>query len=542
LNPFLTAALEYHAMGLHPIPCRPKNKIPLVNWKEFQATQPTSEQIAAWWAQTPDANVALVLGRGTFAVDLDGGLDALTLLTQKDVYLPDEAPRSKTGGGYHVFFRSHVPVPDRVGLVSTNGGKPQVDIRGVGIVVAPPSIHPNGATYTWEVPITTQLPTAPLALTDLIHSTATASAPVASTAPPHGDSWVSDALRGVGEGMRDAVCTRLAGYFLGRGLEPDVVAAVLTDSFARNCKPTFSAMDVRKCVQSIARRERVVDDGDGQGTRPEHISEVLARNEEQRKKGALPSLATPYRTLNKMLAGGFSPGELIYVGARPGVGKSALALECARVAGKDGIATLIISREMTTAALARRMTAQEGRVSATAIRLANLTPDQERNYKQALRILAELPIWLTDRAVSIGAILSAVENTPRKVGLLVVDYLQLVRAPKGITDRRLQVEEVSKALKTFALEMQIPVLCLSSLSRPAKTATGTEPKPTMADLRESGELEHDADIILLLHRAFQSNEATCIVAKSREGATGECPLMFSPEFVSFSALAEDYHQ
>ena len=535
---FLDAALQYHAMGYHPIPCRPRDKRPLVNWKTFQEHQPPFDLVQRWWQETPDANVALVLGRGTFAVDLDGGLAALNLLTAKNIFLSDDAPRSKTGNGFHVFFRSYIPIPDRVGLLSTDGGKPQVDIRGVGIVVVPPSIHPSGARYEWEVPLTETLPRAPLALTDLIHAqTANEPMPVSKDAP-RGDSWVRDALHGVGEGQRDQVCTRLAGYFLGRGVEADVVTTLLTESFARNCKPMFHAADVRKCVQSIARRERLTGD-DEPITRPEHISDVLAKMEAQRKAGAMPTITTPYAVLNKMLSGGWAPGELIYVGARPGVGKTALALESARVAGKAGIATLIISREMTTTALVRRMTAQEGRVSSTAIKTAKLDSDQERAYRMALHRLTDLPIWMTDRTVSIGAILGALQQTPRQIGFLVVDYLQLVRAPKGITDRRLQVEEVSKSLKTLALEMQIPVMCLSSLSRPPKT-TGSEPRPTLADLRESGELEHDADVVLLLHRAFGSNEATCIVAKNREGQTGECPLRFAPEFVSFSAVAEEY--
>lgn len=541
VNPFLEAAQRYHAMGFHPIPCRPKDKRPLVNWKDFQTVQPSTEQIQSWWQHTPDANVALVLGRGTFAVDLDGGLDALALLTAKDVYLPDEAPRSKTGGGYHVFFKSFTPVPDRVGLLSTNGGKPQVDIRGVGIVVAPPSIHPSGARYEWEVPLTDDLPRAPLALTDLIHASMADSAPQAVStkhSAPHGVSWVRDALHGVGEGQRDHVCTRLAGYFLGRGLDPDVVTLLLAESFGRQCKPTFAAVDVRKCVQSIARREQVLEDGSDLAVRPEHISDVLAGMETQRQAGPQPVLTTPYRKLNYMLSGGFAPGELIYIGARPGVGKSCMALEIARTAGKNGQATLIVSREMRNAALARRMTAQEGRVASNAIKKATLEGGDLARYQQALGRLSGLPVWLTDKAVSIGEIVATCEAMPRDPALLVVDYLQLVRAPKGITDRRLQVEEVSKRLKTLAMQREIPVVCLSSLSRLQKGTV--EPKPTMADLRESGELEHDADVVILLHRAFSATDALCIVAKNREGATGEVPLVFTPEHVSFAAVAEEY--
>jgi len=510
----------------------------MVKWQEFQATMPTPDQIREWWGRTPDANVALVLGRGTFAVDLDGGLDALNLLLKRDIYLSDDAPRSRTGGGYHVLFRADHDVPDRVGLVNTNGGKPQVDIRGKGIIVAPPSIHPNGSVYTWEVPIGDALPDAPVALLDMIRAThQTPPAAADATPAPHGDGWVRDALAGVGEGQRDATCTRLAGYFLGKGMDPDLVTVVLTESFARNCRPAFSAVDVRKCVASIARRERVLEP-DTQVSRPEHISEVLTRLETQRAAGPAPCVTTPYDDLNYMLSGGWAPGELVYIGARPGVGKTALALESARVAGRANVATLIISREMTTVALTRRMVSQDSRVSSTRIKGAALEAGDLLRYREAIDRLSDLPIWMTDKAVSIEAVLGSVEQVPRSVGLLVVDYLQLVRAPKGITDRRLQVEEVSKHLKTLALELQIPVICLSSLSRPPKTAG--EVKPTLADLRESGELEHDADVVLLLHRAFKSNEATCIVAKNREGQTGEIRLHFTPECVSFAAVAEEY--
>lgn len=537
-NPFLMAAMEYHAMGLHPIPCRPKQKIPLVNWKDFQTVQPSTDQLREWWGRTPDANVALVLGRGIFAVDLDGGPDAEELLFEQNILLDLDAVRSKTGSGYHVFFKADREIPDKVGLLSRHGGKPQVDIRGKGIVIAPPSIHPNGTAYEWMQPLTpAALTSAPHALLDLILTPQPTASASPAAAEPQGDSWVQDALRGVGSGKRDATCTRLAGYFLGRGLPAEIVIATLCESFAKNCTPVFEAADVRKCVVSIARREQLVAGAD-QSVLPEHIGTVLSRVEDERAAGPAPALKTPYRVLNKLLSGGFAPGELVYVGARPGVGKTALALEVARVAGKAGQPVLIISREMRTAALARRMVAQEGHVPSNLIRTAALADDEYGRYARAMGRLSELPIWMTDRATSLGEIISALDNLPLEPKLLVVDYLQLVRAPKGITDRRLQVEDVSKNLKSLALQREIPVLCLSSLSRPPKDAS-LDRKPTMGDLRESGELEHDCDIALLLHRKFQSNEATCIVAKNREGSTGEVPLWFSPEFVSFAAMAEE---
>src|SRR6266849_4792299 len=139
----LEAARAYLAMGLHPIPCAPRSKRPIVEWKPYQETAPLADEVDEWWSRQPDANIALVLGRGAFAVDLDGGYDAEALLTNRGILLPG-APRSRTAHGFHVFLSSQGPIPDRVALLSTNGKKPQVDIRGVGIVVVPPSIHPDG--------------------------------------------------------------------------------------------------------------------------------------------------------------------------------------------------------------------------------------------------------------------------------------------------------------------------------------------------------------------------------------------------------------
>jgi replicative DNA helicase len=151
--------------------------------------------------------------------------------------------------------------------------------------------------------------------------------------------------------------------------------------------------------------------------------------------------------------------------------------------------------------------------------------------------LGSYPIWLLDEAVSLDEITAVVTGwrETTALGLLIVDYLQLVRAPRGIRERRLQVEHVSQALKTLAVQCQIPVLCLSSLARALDGAK--EHRPTLASLRESGELEHDADVVLLLHREPRQSETECIVAKNRDGAVGLARLVFRPLFVSFAEAA-----
>jgi replicative DNA helicase len=240
---------------------------------------------------------------------------------------------------------------------------------------------------------------------------------------------------------------------------------------------------------------------------------------------------TPFPTLTQYLGGGLAPGELVYLGARAGVGKTALGLELARAAARAGHAVLVMSREMVTTALARRFIAQDARVDATALRTDRLAAGEQVLVREARRRLGTLPIWLTDAAVSLDEITGCVTAWPESpLGLLLIDYLQLVRAPVGIRERRLQVEAVSQGLKTLALQARLPIVCLSSLSRPPD---GRDRKPTLSSLRESGELEHDADVVLLLHREFAEPETVCEVAKNRDGRVGVARLLFRAEWVAF---------
>lgn len=524
------AAREYLRLGLHPIPCAPRSKRPMVEWRQYQTEPPHADQIDEWWQREPGANVALVLGRGTFAVDLDGGHDAEKLLIEHGVYLPG-APRVKTAGGYHVYLAAPGPVPDRVALLSTRGKKPQVDIRGVGIVVAPPSTHPTGATYEWYVPLALPLPSAPQALLDLIHAGAVESTPAA------GAGWVAAMLHGVPDGQRDVTCTRLAGYFLGRGLDAATVETILGESFARNCTPPLDVATVRKCVQSIAHKHGV--NGTAERTiAPVPLARVLGELVETLKTGPPPVVPTPYPALNHFLSGGFAPGELVYLGARASVGKTALGLEVARAAAKQKRSVLIVSREMLNLALARRLVAQEGRISASALRTGNLGDGERLGMQTAIARLRGLPIWLTHEAVSLAEITSMVADwqASATLDLLIVDYLQLVRAPRDVKERRLQVEAISQGLKTLAGQCGLPVLCLSSLRR--REGGDDERRPSLSDLRESGELEFDADVVLFLHRKLRQPETECIVAKNRDGRQGTARLIFRSEFVAFDEATE----
>ena len=525
MTPCHTAAQRYLAMGLHPIPAR--GKIPAVAWKEYQHAAPHADQIDVWWEHDETLNVGLVIGRGLIVVDLDGP-GAEGLLHNANIALPKDAPRVKTGNGFHVYLAVEELIGDRIGLLTApQGGKPQVDVRGIGFVVAPPSRHPNGQTYEWLVPIGERpVPAAPSALLSLLRAPKLGPEPARS--PGHG--WVAEALAGVGEGLRDVTCTKLAGYLIGKGLDRETVAVMLIEGFARNCTPPLSPADVRKCVDSIARKHGVTGDEE-RTVVPRPLSAVLDQLVVEMHSRPTGIVEPPYPALREFLSGGFYPGELVYIGARPGTGKTAFGLEIARRSAKRGVASLFISREMLNVALARRMVAQEARVRASALRRSALDSTEESRVAATLPRMKQWPVYLSDEAVSISEMVEMVASwaQPHPLGLVIVDYLQLVRAPREIRERRLQVEAVSQSLKTLAIQFKLPVLCLSSLARLSQG----EARPTLASLRESGELEHDADVVLLLHREATHAETECIVAKNRDGQLGIAHLTFAATFVSF---------
>jgi len=262
-----------------------------------------------------------------------------------------------------------------------------------------------------------------------------------------------------------------------------------------------------------------------------HISEVMANVRESLVTGPPDFVDTPWPALNTMLGGGFAPGELVFLGARPGVGKTAAALEIARRAGKHGKSVFMVSREMLTLAIGTRLLAQEGPVNATTLRKRDLSPQHWSTIDLAIEQLDAMPIFMTHASVNIDEIRRLVGMLADEgpLGLLIVDYLQLVDAPPGVTDRRLQVEAVSKGLKAITLDYGVPVLCLSSLSRPPEGR-----RPTLASLRESGNLEHDADTVILFHRPEELDSKTeVVVAKSRNGRTGMVELFFRGEYLRF---------
>jgi len=517
-NPMLAAALEYREAGFHVIPLLPFSKRPAINaWQRYQNVMPTVEELETWWDNGVNG-IALLLGRGVFAVDVDGP-EGEQALASAGIDLTG-APRSITSRGYHVFFAGDGGGANRVGLL------PHVDIRTKGgYVVAPPSTHESGHTYLWTVPITGPLPAPPVALEALLRR--------APETPKVQGERVSDKLTtllaGVVEGGRDITCTRLAGYLLGKGIPQDAVEIIL-QRWALDCDPPLEPASVTKCVVSIAKKE-----GEPDGP-PDNLAEIVeqamaeifAPPERRVKPGA-----TALKGLDDLLGGGLYPGDYVIMGARPSIGKTAAALQFARVRAKAGDGVLVCSLEMTAIALARRLLSQESQVDAEAIKTGKIDAIQEALLQVGAGRLKKLPMWITtdvETPEQLEAALEAFE--PGQLSMIVVDYLQLMRTADFARDSRQRVEQISKALKRIAIRYNVAVVVLSSLSRPPKASPNWEPE--LDSLRESGELEHDADIVWLLHRQDGHDETKWKQAKHRDGRTGVLDLTFHPNILTFT--------
>lgn len=263
------------------------------------------------------------------------------------------------------------------------------------------------------------------------------------------------------------------------------------------------------------------------------VRDVLADVLDELKRGAPPAIATPWPALNALLNGGLRPGELSYFGGRPSLGKTAMAVQWSSHAARQQVPTLVISREMTLQALGRRVLAQQAQVFASALRAGALTDSDWTRINEVVTQLEGRPLFFSAQAGSVEQIeaLVAAASTPYR--FLVVDYLQLVRAPKA-KDRRLEVEHVSLRLKALAVDHGLAVCCLSSLARPVDSTRA----PTLASLRESGALEHDADVVGLLHRPYDDrDQVDLIIAKARDGATGTVRLSYRGLTLTFQELS-----
>lgn len=281
------------------------------------------------------------------------------------------------------------------------------------------------------------------------------------------------------------------------------------------------------------------------------IKDVLEESFERidklhKEKGTLRGVPTGFRDLDNILAG-LQRSDLIILAARPSIGKSSLALNIADHAACEGkVGVAIFSLEMSKDQIIDRFLAMRGSVDSWKLRTGNLEDEDFGKLNYAMGVLSEAPIYIDDTPFMNVMELRAKSRRlqmEHNLGLIIIDYLQLMSGvnSKGADNRVQEVSEISRSLKALARELNVPVLALSQLSRAVEHRDNK--KPLLADLRESGSIEQDADVVMFIYRddyydkdTENKNIADILIKKHRNGPTGECQLFFKQEYMKFGTI------
>ena len=292
-----------------------------------------------------------------------------------------------------------------------------------------------------------------------------------------------------------------------------------------------------------------------------HIRQVLDQYmEEAASLQASPDIhlspiATGFPDLDKLLGGGLQRSDLIIVAARPSLGKSTLAFNIARYAAEQLARVAVFSLEMSAEQIGIRLVASEADVDSHRMRVGLLNSQEEQREHDAIGYLSGLPIYIDEtpfqRIVEMRSKITRLHNE-EPIDLLIVDYIQLIAGSSGRSENRvMDMGEISRSLKSIARELDVPVLALSQLSRAPEQRLNH--RPLLSDLRESGSIEQDADVVAFIYREdkyvtreewekrspsnpYPSNVAELIVAKHRNGPTGSVHLYFRDDVVRFESM------
>ncbi len=318
---------------------------------------------------------------------------------------------------------------------------------------------------------------------------------------------------------------------------------------------------VNRCYEEQGKAEELIDFAetsifeisDNEVTKSFHpISELLSANidaleERQGNKSALTGVPSGFGMLDS-LTSGFQKSDLIIIAARPAMGKTSLALNIARNAAVDSnIPVAVFSLEMSKEQLSLRMLTSEARLNSARLRSGFFTNDDWVRLTGAADVLQHAPIFIDDSpnvsAMDIRAKARRIKKE-KDLGLIIIDYLQLMRTNVSNERRDLEISEISRSLKILAKELNIPVVALSQLNRMLEQRS--DKRPMLSDLRESGALEQDADVVAFIYRdeIYNKNEdnankgkAEIIVGKQRNGPTGTAYLAFLDKYTRFENLA-----
>ena len=283
------------------------------------------------------------------------------------------------------------------------------------------------------------------------------------------------------------------------------------------------------------------------------LVDVFDRLQELSMAGSdVPGLATGVADLDRTLTG-FHGSELILLAARPGMGKTSFALNVLLHAGKfSGKSVVFFSLEMSREQLATRLISNEAFLDNKKLMTGKLSPDDWDSVTVASTALAHTKIFIDDNPSLSVADMNAKCRRVEDLGLVVIDYLQLMQSSGSGTryageNRQQVVADISRSLKIMAKELHVPILCLSQLSRANESRS--DKRPMLSDLRESGAIEQDADVVMFLYRddyynkdSDKHNQAECIIGKNRRGETTTIPLQWLPEFTAFSSMERKYEE
>lgn len=263
--------------------------------------------------------------------------------------------------------------------------------------------------------------------------------------------------------------------------------------------------------------------------------------------GSITGISTGYNEFDKLTAG-LQPGDLVVIAGRPSMGKTTLAVNIAENAAIGSkVPTAIFSMEMPSQQLAFRMISSLGRVNQTHLRTGNFPDEDWSRINTAVQLMSEAPIFIDDTAgLSPTEIRARARRLQREhgLGLIVVDYLQLMAVPGNKENRATEISEISRSLKALAKELSVPIIALSQLNRGVEQRT--DKRPVMSDLRESGAIEQDADMIIFIYREEIYNADTpkkgtadIVIAKQRNGPIGDFVLTFVGQYTKFENWVPD---
>ncbi|QQE74434.1 replicative DNA helicase [Brevibacillus composti] len=320
---------------------------------------------------------------------------------------------------------------------------------------------------------------------------------------------------------------------------------IANDGYSREDEVGEIIADAEKYILEIAQNRN------SGGFTP--IRDVLLETYERieflsQRRGDVTGIPSGYPDLDKMTAG-FQRSDLIILAARPSVGKTAFALNVAQnVAARAGETVAIFSLEMAASQLVQRMICAEGNLDASRMRSGWLEEDDWQKLTMAIGTLAKAPIYIDDTpGVTVQDIRAKCRRlqAERGLGMILIDYLQLIHGRGKGDNRQQEVSEISRTLKGIARELNVPVIALSQLSRSVEQRQ--DKRPMMSDIRESGSIEQDADIVAFLYRddyydkeTENKNVIEIIIAKQRNGPTGTVELAFLKEYNKFVSLDNRY--